>query len=269
MLWPPPPKAARLRGLEDSGRLLEFTVSPLSDKPVCFRYKTNLCFGPDNLCVKSRSFMLDWLIGFIRLWSYPSCVANSGVLCMKKASGWIYRTRPFISIYRVAINTTSRACVLHIASEFIYLFVFLCCPVFTTLAPNSPGCLRCHPSLSSSQSPDLPSARLACSFASKNCPRKPSLMTHLATAQSPFPVDMYWSVSAASYSLRRWRAQFRQEIITCLLFFRLQSHWHAGNTTSEILRAWKNPANPTFRVRKLNGQRAFCSAEIFVGSVSF
>ena len=36
----------------------------------------------------------------------------------------------------------------------------------------------------------LPSTQSLCSFASENCPKRPSLMTHLATARSPFPVDI-------------------------------------------------------------------------------
>lgn len=52
----------------------------------------------------------------------------------------------------------------------------------------------------------LPSTQSLCSFANKNQSKRPSLMAHLATARSPFSVDIIFSyrlVLAALYNLRQ------------------------------------------------------------------
>ena len=72
--------------------------------------------------------------------------------------------------------------------------------------PHSCSAVSSSSSPSPSQPPSLlvlPSTKSICSFASENCAKSPSFMTHLATARSPFSVDKiswYRFVPASSYS---------------------------------------------------------------------
>ena len=138
-------------------------------------------------------FYLDWLIDY--LYFITSWVANLGVLlhCVGKQQSYAKKNLDWPFAFSTLLLPTPHhrsVCrvLLHFSSA-IDIFALLCCAGGSC----SPGVLSLPSSLLLSLPMPLfplPSAQLLCFFASKNWPKRPLLMTYLATARSPFPIDI-------------------------------------------------------------------------------